>query len=233
MVKSLLSIDWDYFIPMKKEWCGSYIENIRNINRLWYRRYIKNKRKGKDIVKDVHTGPELNGFWGKIKRYFRFSKFIKVYVSDSHKLSFPIAKRNECSRVFLFDAHSDLGYGGIQSLDFELNCGNWLGKLLKDDVVEKANIIYSPYSYEKKEDFDEINKRFNIQYGMWQELYKKATISIVHICRSGAWTPPWLDDDFKEFIKSLKMPFRVIDCPYRSWNTKQLTLSDQINCMLD
>ena len=25
----LLSIDWDYFIPLKKEWAGSYIENTK------------------------------------------------------------------------------------------------------------------------------------------------------------------------------------------------------------
>jgi len=44
MEKSLLSIDWDYFIFTQKENWGSYIENNRNLIDLWYKRYIQEKR---------------------------------------------------------------------------------------------------------------------------------------------------------------------------------------------
>ena len=37
-------------------------------------------------------------------------------------LSYSVAKDNGCSNVYLFDAHADLGYGGLPSLNFELNC---------------------------------------------------------------------------------------------------------------
>ena len=43
-----------------------------------------------------------------------------------------------------------LGYGGLASLHFELNCANWLGKLFKDNIVKRANIFYSPYTLENQ-----------------------------------------------------------------------------------
>ncbi|QZY56383.1 arginase [Crassaminicella profunda] len=232
MEKNLLSIDWDYFIPIKKEWCGSYIENKRNISKIWYNRYISNNMIENNLEESIHVGSECNDFWDKIKKYFNISKSVKVFISDSHKLSYKIAKENACNKVFSFDAHSDLGYGGLKSLDFELNCANWLGKLLKDCVIKKANIIYSPYSYEKKEDFNEMNTKFNIDYCNLKKLKEKEDVTVIHICRSGAWTPPWLDCKFRKFVKNLKLPYKVINCPNREWNIENLTLSEQLDYIL-
>ena len=193
MDTSLLSVDWDYFIYTQKENWGSYIENNKNIINLWYKRYIQSKAKGKNIKKAFQLSLDVDNFWEEIKKYFEFGKNIKVYVSDSHALSYDIAKENGCNRVYLFDAHSDLGYGGLSSLNFEVNCANWLGKLLKSKLIEEANII-----------------------------------SAIHICRSGAWTPPWFDDRFFQFIKELGVPYKIIDCPTRKWDTKNISFSDEI-----
>jgi hypothetical protein len=53
-------------------------------------------------------------------------------------------KRTTAKQCNLFDSHADFGYGGLLSLDFEVNCSNWLGKLLKEKQIEQAHIIYSP-----------------------------------------------------------------------------------------
>ena len=99
-----------------------------------------------------------------MKQIFEFDSHIDVYVSDSHAFSYKIAKKYDCEDVYLFDAHSDLGYGGLSSLDFEVNCANWLGKLLKNKQVDEAHIIYGPYTAEKPENFQEMNEHFHIDY---------------------------------------------------------------------
>lgn len=228
MGKNLLSIDWDYFIPIKRKWCGSYIENRRNNINIWYKRYFEDIKNGENIEKSVRTGRELIGFWNRIKRYFIIKKEMKMYVSDSHKISYYIAKDNKCDKVINFDAHSDLGYGGLKSLNFELNCGNWLGKLLKNKIVQKVSIIYSPYTYESKKEFKEINEKFHVSYHETEDFKDKIAVDYIHICRSGSWTPPWLDAEFYGFIKSLNRPYKIFKCPKREWDPKGLTLSDKI-----
>lgn len=233
MGKSLLSIDWDYFICIKnKHYFGSYIENKRTIVDLWYKRYIQEKEQGKDIQDYFYLFPEVECFWSKMKKIFQFDKNIKVYVSDSHAFSYKIAKENHCNKVYLFDAHADLGYGGISSLDFEVNCANWLGKLLKDKIIKEANIIYSPFTKEKISDFDAMNQKFPINYFTIEDMDQKIPLSFIHICRSGAWTPPWLDNKFRKFIQDLQLPYTKINFPYRKWDVEHINFSDKIQYKL-
>lgn len=223
----LLSIDWDYFVHTRGIFWGSYTENPRNIIDIWYRRYIKEKSQGKDLHEFFRLCG-TNTFWKKINEHFIFSKTAKAYISDSHALSYDIAKKHQCDVVYLFDAHADLGYGGLTSLDFEVNCANWLGKLLKDRIADEANIIYSPFTSEKPEYFRSINEAFNVRYLKFSDLGRKIRVSVVHICRSGAWTPPWFDEKFFQFVKNSGMEHMIVNCPERKWDVENLNLSDQI-----
>lgn len=228
MIKCLLSIDWDYFIYTRNRNFGSYIENRRTIIDLWYKRYIVSRKRGEDITKAFSLSKDVDRFWEKIKKAFIFEKNIKVYVSDSHTLSYDIAADHGCNVVYLFDAHSDLGYGGLQSLDFEINCANWLGKLLKDGKIEKAYIIYSPFTLENPSYFDYMNRLYDISYPKLEELDRGINIPVIHICRSGAWSPPWYDEEFFKFINGLGLPYRMADCPVRKWDTSNINLSNEI-----
>lgn len=232
MEKCLLSIDWDYFIYSQKENGGSYLENNKSTINSWYKRYIQSKVRGKDIQKFFQLSLEVCTFWEKIKKYFQFVKGVKSYVSDSHALSYDIAKNNNCNKVYLFDAHADLGYGGLSSLNFEVNCANWLGKLLKYKYIKEANIIYSSFTTEKAEYFKPINSSYNVRYPALDELKKGIKVSAIHICRSGAWTPPWLDEKFIQFINEPGVSYKTIDCPPRKWDTKNMSFSDQIFYMM-
>lgn len=232
MGKALLSVDWDYFIYTKKENWGSYIENSNTTVNLWYKRYILSKAQGVNIQDSFQLSSEVSTFWDKIKEHFIFVKGTKVYVSDSHALSYEIAVNQNCDIVYLFDAHSDLGYGGLSSLDFEVNCANWLGKLLKDGQISEANIIYSPYTTEKPEYFKQINNAFNIRYLDLSELDINIEVCTVHICRSGAWVPPWFDERFIQFINALAIPFEMINCPVRKWDPTNMSFSDQVKYLL-
>lgn len=232
MEKCLLSVDWDYFIYTRDKW-GSYIENSKSLIDFWYKRYIRARARGENIQEAFQLSSEFNTFWNKIKKHFEFSKSTKVYVSDSHVLSYKIAKENNCRTVYLFDAHADLGYGGLSSLNFEVNCSNWLGKLLKDKQIAEAHIFYSPYTAEKPEHFKPMNNIFSIRYSDFDDLAgKRIKASAVHICRSGAWTPPWLDDKFFQFVDALGLPYETADCPERKWDPDHISLSDQIDYLM-
>jgi hypothetical protein len=132
----------------------------------------------------------------------------------------------------LFDSHADLGYGGLSSLNFEVNCSNWLGKLLKDNMIDKANIIYSLFTAEKPEYFKSINNTYNVGYYSLDDLDKNIRTSAVHICRSGAWTPPWLDERFNQFVDALGIPYKIMSCPERKWDPANISFSDQINYLM-
>ncbi len=232
MAKCLLSIDWDYFIHIKEGRWGSYLENHKNLVDLWYKRYIQAKLRGRDIQKSFQLSPELHKFWKKIKEHFKFVKDIKVYVSDSHALSYNIAKENNCDIVYLFDSHADLGYGGLSSLNFEVNCSNWLGKLLKEKIIKEAHIIYSPYTSEKPEYFQALNSMYNIRYWDFDDLDKDIEVSIIHICRSGAWSPPWFDEKFTRFVNDLGIPYEIVNCPARKWDIKNVSFEYMVKCMM-
>jgi hypothetical protein len=243
MEKCLLSVDWDYFVYTQHT-LGLYMENERSLGELWYKRYIQAMARGKDIKKAFQLSPEVDTFWDRIKQRFKFVGGIKAYVSDSHALSYKIAKENHCNVVYLFDSHSDLGYGGLSSLNYDVNCSNWLGKLLKDKQIKEANIIYSPYTAEKPEHFKLMNRLYNIRYYDFNDLNesdnlahpdylgKCIEVSVIHICRSGAWTPPWLDNNFIKFIDALGLPYEVVDCPKRKWDPVHISLSKQIDYLL-
>lgn len=228
MRKCLLSVDWDYFIYAGNECCGSYIENNKNIINLWYKRYIQNKIQGKNIKKSFLLSNEVYNFWTKIKKKFSIDNSTKLYVSDSHAVSYYVAKENNCNEVFLFDAHSDLGYGGISSLNFEVNCANWLGKLLKNSIINKTSIIYSPFTMERVEDFKDIKNNYNVNFIDFEELEENINVQAIHICRSGAWTPPWFDENFEEFINELNLEYKKIECPNRKWQPENLSFSDEV-----
>lgn len=229
---SLLSVDWDYFIYTDNKYQCSYLENKRSLIDEWYKRYIMSKQMGRDIRESYKLSPEVNSFWNRLKKYFKFSKKAKVYVSDSHSLSYKIAKESKVSSVYLFDAHSDLGYGGMASLNFEVNCANWLGKLLKEKIIDSAVIVYSPYTLENPEYFKAMNMRYNIRYTDINSLQGVINVPVIHICRSGAWVPPWFDESFSKFVQELNLPCEITDLPERKWDPDNMSLADRINYML-
>ncbi len=209
------------------------MENKRSLIDLWYKRYIQAKVRGEDIQQAFKLSPELDEFWPKIKECFAFANETKTYVSDSHALSYTIAKENNCKAVYLFDSHADLGYGGLSALNFEVNCSNWLGKLLKEKQIKTAYIFYSRYTTERPDYFKAQNSIYQIKYCGIRDLEgKRIVVSAIHLCRSGAWTPPWLDQKFDQFIAALGLPYEIVNCPERKWDPDHISFSDQINYLM-
>lgn len=235
MSKSLLTIDWDYFIKVYSKELKSYQESEYNILSEWYKDYLDCKERGVNIKKLFGLSKEVEHFWEKIEENIDIKEKEPIILSDSHKVAYNIAKQKKCDTIYLIDAHSDLGYGGIKSLEFEVNCANWLGKLFKEKEIKKAYIIYSPYTHEQIQDFKEIIDTYDIEFLSFKELIKKKKeikIDALHICRSGSWTPPWYDKEFLKFLYRSRRELTGNLQELRTWEPKGLNLADQIECML-
>ena len=92
--------------------------------------------------------------------------------------------------------------------------------------------LLSPYSAEEPDDFEEINNNFNIEYKEVENIEVNSDVKAIHICRSGAWTAPWLDCEFEEFIKESGLQYEIKDMPKRIWDVKSINLAKQIECTL-
>ncbi|WP_270940506.1 arginase [Romboutsia lituseburensis] len=231
-MKSFISIDWDYFMNYIKDYQDSEIENKNNIIMHWYKIYLENKSKGIDLSKKMSTSGQENIFWKVLKQKFKLTKNTKLIVTESHANAYEIIKNSGCEKVYSFDAHSDLGYGGLRSLYFEVNCANWLGKLLDDNIIKEANIVYSKYTGERPEYFKEINDKFNVNYLRLEDIKESDVFDIIHICRSGAWSAPWLDKKFYEFLNKSKLNYEIKGLQDRTWNPNSINLAMEIDCLI-
>ena len=231
-MSSLITIDWDYFMNYMNHWNGSYIENDNNINKHWYKKYYEEKKRGIDITRSMNVGDEVDNFWPILKKNLDFKKDTKVLLTESHLAAYKIAIDNKVDSVISFDSHSDLGYQGLDSFKFEVNCADWLGKLLYEGKIKEANIVYGPYTNEHSDQFKEINEAYNINYLSLEEVKCKEPCKIIHICRSGCWSAPWLDNKFKAFVFESGFEFENIDIKERNWNPASISLADQIDYML-
>jgi hypothetical protein len=50
--------------------------------------------------------------------------------------------------------------------------------------------------------------------------------------KNGAWTPPWLDNKFKQFINGMGIPYETVNYPERKWDPDHISFSDQINYLM-
>lgn len=230
-MSKLISIDWDYFMDYMKIWNGSYLENDNNIQKHWYRDYYKYKERGIDITRRMNVCKEVDKFWDMLKDKIEFKKNTKILLTESHKEAYQIAKEQQVSSVYSFDSHSDLGYEGLKSFEFELNCSNWLGKLLQEGLIDEANIIYGPYTNEQENQFDEINKKYSVNYLNMDDIKLEDVCDIIHICRSGCWSAPWLDKKLMKFVYESGFEFENIDMKERDWNPEKKSLAEQIDYM--
>ena len=73
---------------------------------------------------------------------------------------------------------------------------------------------------------------YNINYLSLEEVKCQELCKIIHICRSGCWSAPWLDNKFKAFVFESGFEFENIDIKERHWNPESISLADQIDYML-
>lgn len=216
--KVLLSVDWDYFLPIPKgrewflyDWSHKEAPFFYS-SELWASRAYGFKAANKSRP---YPDPKVvHGFWDK----FRFSEDCKVYVADSHACIAQVWGLVECNIdttghtvpridycpefgvIHNFDAHHDCGYPNEQESSHYIYCSDWAMH-----AIDQGMRVYTWYP-EWREVEDEPDPRRS----MYREVFNPVphglpttVIDRVFVCRSSDWMPPWCDPEFDELIQDL------------------------------
>jgi hypothetical protein len=188
-MKTLLTVDFDFFVPEKPEWDFGHQESLLFLKMLWTSRM--------GMLDKMRTDGNEHGFW----QQFAGVKFTgPTWVSDSHSYAYSLLKG--VSRVVLFDAHHDCWEGdslGVDKSERRIMCHNWLREWLMGGKNRKVTWVKPAWQDACTLPKDMKGKVKVITYSKGMELGLEGSVA-AHICRSGCWVPPWLDKAFLAFV---------------------------------
>jgi hypothetical protein len=193
VIKTLVSIDFDFFVPELPEWDFGHRESLMFLKMLWASRV--------SLINKMKTDGNEVGFWEQFKNV-KFDYF--KWVSDSHSHAYNLL--NGVSRVVMFDAHHDCWEAdslGIDKKDKNVYCDNWLRAWLEGG--KGRNALWVKPGWQDACDLPkDMAKRVKVvTYSKGLDLVLEGSVEL-HICRSGCWVPPWLDKAFLAFLKASK-----------------------------
>lgn len=201
MKMNILSIDWDFFFPDFSgfDW-GADDDTHPHIEEfIWYTRfYNRNYSTGQYAYQ---LRPKFESFLEWIKGRVNFDRAL---ITDSHKSILKAIKPG--AAVWNFDQHHDAGYYREKGIPKVFDSGNWA----LHSYIEKYNLIYPEWRKVFKEPSSDL-----VEYGVsyWgDEVVIPRRFDILFICRSGAWTPPWCDRWWIEFVHAMRSMFYTKGC---------------------
>jgi len=210
IVGALVSIDWDFFIKEDLMMDFGHSESMNN-DFLWGTRVTGFAAQGNNLLKMLQTNGKEREFWNRLRGMgFNFNDQTHLIITESHADAYDLVEYFTPTSIINFDSHSDLGYKGLKSLYNEsVSCENWLGKSMIDFgpyYVDDVTLVYSNHTLEKNDTrFDEIIKKLSVDVKYEDDFFSdkpiEPDIDVIHVCRSGAWAPPWLDSKLFSFIK--------------------------------
>lgn len=195
-----LTVDWDYFVPEKYEWDIGHAETAIHMSLLWQTRFY--------LFDKIKVVPAVDTFWQWVQRWANV-KPASLWVSDSHASAITDPGLREVDTLILVDQHHDC-WPHKRKSDF-VYCDTWLRGWLENDDTRHVIWVRPSFDAEYIQPKDaypiprDMRDRFTCTT---QEdfSFKDVTLNAINICRSGAWTPPWLDDRFIAFINELGLP---------------------------
>jgi hypothetical protein len=229
--QNLLVVDWDFFFeephPNTSEamflydW-GHREGGVLYTQALWPSRATTFVEHGLEL-------PRCHG-WESFWDRFILSEEAVLYFADSNKAAVkPEVASSADERtdvVWLYDAHHDAGYNGGTVADVEergsVSCEDWMVayKILFDAELHHRYPAWKTWGPKMEpEPVVEVDRQMD--HGE----HNGTTFDAVFVCRSGAWTPPWSDQDFVKFIYSCPVGemVEVDDCEPRDWKDEYVT----------
>ena len=186
---AMLTIDWDYFVPEDPIHDFGHMENLFFLDQIWWFRvqYIDNiKTSGEELV-----------FWNRLREKNIFP-IDQVWVSDSHLPAYDIADLYNIDTIVSVDAHHDVWDLKETEKGCEVDCGSWARYWLHSEFGRELLWVPSPTGTDDPETKPDGFAKIDLgDLSGWE-------FPVVHICRSGCWTPPWLDQKFIDFVGSGK-----------------------------
>lgn len=217
MNKTLLTIDFDFFITESMLMDISHKESSFFIKDIWMTR--------SHLMDHLKCSDDLKNFCFKLSDVIDISDVDICHVSESHCYAANLC--NDVKDIILFDAHHD-----CWPLDSSnhIECQNWITWHLKNNPRDAT--VYWVYPDHVDPDYysTPVTGSNAIMYYSYSEFLEKAInwgADKLHICRSGAWTPPWCDDEFIDLVDSFNLPIvglgdeysdHYIDPLERRWN---------------
>lgn len=207
-MKRLLVVDWDYFFPIiERPEDGEHMEFLMYdwghneqqhrqmfLNYIWIGRAATFKTAGLPI-------PNTSGLEAAFWQRFRFSPKAELYYADSNVMAVDDVVAEGIQEVWLFDAHHDSGYKGSIADIIErstVSCEDWMVNYIS--VQRLPHVRYPQWRHYAMEiepkPLIAIDRQVDDEQPMRQMFHR------VFVCRSGAWTPPWIDSKFASFIAS-------------------------------
>jgi len=231
-MKTILSVDWDYFFPDLSGFESQMNEkNAFYYEHIWPFRWgnvdlLNPKIKAKRIV---HPNMKLfRNFWGNLINFsclYDFNPFL-VYITDSHsKIEELIEDKGIKYIIHNFDQHHDVYYDN----EIKLDCDNWVYMLR--NRIKQYHLYYPPWRKDKPEgNLNEVKKHItSINYQLPDNLIKP---NYIFICRSSCWTPPWSDKQWLNFIFPFERSTKSIIVDYvskkRPFDIKQANEMERI-----
>ena len=189
-MKTLLTVDWDFFCEEKPEWDFGHQESLIFLKMLWTTRI--------GIKAEMRTTGAESGFWEQLRKVGDLKA--PLWASDSHAYAYQLLKG--VRRVVLFDAHHDCWMADSLGVDKKARgvyCHNWLRVWLNGSKKRSATWV-RPGWQKHCELPDDMKGRVEV-LDRWDgsDLRLDGPVG-VHVCRSGCWVPPWLDGAFLAFL---------------------------------
>lgn len=228
----VLSIDWDYFQKVTKETVQKcYPEGIdlpTNLSEIvWGSKYAMYARELAKVILLYHEYDSLLELLSKQNRNCP----VMIANSHSHIYGFIQSYLRGTAQITNIDMHHD-----IINDNAELDCGNWISKLIKDKVIAKSSPkeynsirwIANPISldtYGLSEDLDPQMQKTLANLCQCKSIADiiDEKFDIIYLARSDNWSPPHLDTYFCDLVKKIKERFfdivveRGIDKPRREY----------------
>ncbi len=199
----VLSVDWDFFFPVPEfddECLYDWGHNERMslmINGIWTMRAAGFLVMKKEL-------PLLSGDEKEFWKRFKFKEGAKLYYADSHCFIFrPEICNQSLQEVWNFDAHHD-AYKSREDIikSNSVSCESWAtGMVLNGIKVKQFLPTWKSYSKEKP------MVHVDIEVDPQKPFHKP--FDQIFLCRSGAWTPTWLEENFWSFVESCPVSEKI------------------------
>ncbi len=205
----LLDIDFDYFVDEKLFHDFSYSESKFFMESIWDIRFITTYsnpfgRGTVDLTKEFTLNDDaLREVLDFIKNCYEIDSWA---VSDSHLFAYKYILDEAISSILDGLIHIDR-HNDYNILEDRIHAGNWL-RYIKHNLPGLP-IYWIPQSKKDKlyVDKEEIKGIMKIKNRKYLKSLNPDDINSIFLCKSSAWTPPWLDSAFFSFYGELEKMF--------------------------
>lgn len=193
-IKVAISVDWDFFIDTDQFDMG-HKENKFFIETLWQIRAIE-----QGLMDQFKLADHLKIFWPFIKELSIYPP--ALFATESHLHAYAFYSGFVPDLLINFDSHHDLFKIKEEKM---ITCENWALEYLRNFPTVQYIWVYPKWV--KKND---IKLPFGIMNRVKTCSFESLPMILPdehwlpmmgHVCRSGAWMPPWLDGDFDKFLE--------------------------------